>query len=105
MVWAQHHGLSTWSRIAVFIKCWDAHGEGGTRLPCTAHAPTDQGGHPAGHPPPRLQIPTQAAATKDKINNPKVEAVKMPFFKQLKRYCRWDDSQNLEGRGRSKGIV
>lgn len=41
----------------------------------------------------------------ERLINPKVEAVKMPFFKQLKKYCRWNDSQNLEGRGRSKGIV
>lgn len=85
MVWGQHNGLRTPSRIPGFIKGWDAHGEDFTRPPYTSHS-DNQRGHPAGDlRPRRLQTPTveQLPRTKN-INKSKSWSCKMHFFKLLK---------------------
>lgn len=73
--WPEHIKQDCW-----VYQGWDAHRGGGTSPPCAAHAPTTQ-----------QDTHHQAANTntwssyqgQERLINPKVEAVKMHFFKQL----------------------
>lgn len=93
--WPQHI-----SRIAGFIKGWDAHGEDGRGPPWTAHTPTNTHGHPAGIRDPGTWSSYQG---QERLINGRVEAVKMPLFRQLKSermlQMRW---QPESGRKRQK---